>query len=72
MAAARSANLLWGLLRSDDAFAVNRAACEATESQASCDELMAQEAWILVYSGSPANAREAIELLPEVTTPRTG
>ncbi|MGO8721399.1 MAG: LuxR C-terminal-related transcriptional regulator [Acidimicrobiales bacterium] len=70
VAAARSANLLWGLLRSDDAFAVNRAACEAASGQSARDELIAQEAWILVYSGSPAKARGAIELLPEAMTPR--
>ncbi len=68
VAAARSANLLWGLRSPDDAFAVNRAACEAVGSQSARDELIAQEAWILVYSGSPAMAREAIELLPEAMT----
>ncbi|MGD0441801.1 MAG: LuxR C-terminal-related transcriptional regulator [Acidimicrobiales bacterium] len=70
VAAARSANLLWGLRWSDDAIAVNRAAREAAVDQSARDELIAQEAWIQVYSGSPARAREAIELLPEAMTPR--
>jgi DNA-binding CsgD family transcriptional regulator len=70
VAAARSANLLWGLRRSADALAVNRAASETAVGQSARDELIAQEAWILVYSGSPAAARGAIEQLPEATAPR--
>ena len=64
VAAARAANLLWGLLRPNDALAVNRAAQDVVESQTALDELVAHEAWLLVFSGWPARAREVIESLP--------
>jgi DNA-binding CsgD family transcriptional regulator len=69
-ATVRSANLLWGLCRPDDALAVNRAAHGAAVSGAARDELVAQEAWILVFSGWPGKAREVIELLPRVGAAR--
>ena len=70
--AARVANLVWGLLRPDDALAVNRAAREVATSQDARDELAAQEAWIHVFSGEPATAREVTESLPPVRTARAG
>jgi DNA-binding CsgD family transcriptional regulator len=70
VAVARAANLVWGLLRADDALAVNRAAQGAVVGQAARNELIAHEACILVFSGRPAKALELIETLPRVGTPR--
>jgi len=70
VAAARAANLVWGLLRPDDALAVNRAAYEAADTAEARDELMAQQSWILVFGGLPLSARELSASVPRVATPR--
>ncbi len=70
VAAARAANLVWGLLRPDDALAVNRVAYDAATTKEARDELAAQECWILVFSGLPAKARELSASSPPATTLR--
>jgi DNA-binding CsgD family transcriptional regulator len=72
VAAARAANFLWGLLRTDDALAVNRAARAAVVNQAARDDLLAQEAWIHVFSGWPAKARELVDSFSRSAAPRVG
>jgi len=69
-AAARAANLVWGLLRPDDALAVNDAAHDAAVTEDARDELVAQKSWILAFSGLPSCARELSESVPGVQTTR--
>ena len=68
VAAARAANMVWGLLRPDDAIAINRAVAAMVDSDEARDSLVAQRAWILVFSGWPARAREALDALSPAGT----
>ena len=52
----RSRNLMWGLLRFDDALAVNRVSRTQLEDPADVEELDLNEALLLVYSGRPLDA----------------
>ena len=56
----RSRNLMWGLLRFDDALAVNRAGRTQVEDPADVEELDLNEALLLVYSGRPLDALGAL------------
>ena len=58
----RSRNLMWGLLRFDDALAVNRANRTQVEDPADVEELDLNEALLLVYSGRPLDALGAAGL----------
>jgi DNA-binding CsgD family transcriptional regulator len=62
--AMRVRNLMWGLRRSDDALAVNRAAREVPLSDDAAAELAADEAMVLAFAGRPA---EALDLLAAQT-----
>ncbi len=70
VAAVRSANLLKGLLRPAEALAVCRAAHAAATDESDRVELIAQEAWTLVHSGQPVEARAVLEALPRVDATR--
>ena len=56
LAEIRSRNLMWGLLRFDDALAVNRVSRTQLEDPADVEELDLNEALLLVYSGRPLDA----------------
>lgn len=70
VAAVRAANLVWGVLRPDDALAANRAADAAAVSVVAHHEIAAQAAWTLVFSGFPAKARDVLQSLPGDGAPR--
>lgn len=59
----RAKNLFWGLLRTEDALAVNRAARASLQSADARNELLAQEASDLMFSGHP---RPALDLLAQL------
>ena len=66
----RSRNLMWGLLRFDDALAVNRASRTQVEDPADVEELDLNEALLLVYSGRPLDALGALAPISSPTRPR--
>jgi ATP/maltotriose-dependent transcriptional regulator MalT len=66
----RSRNLMWGLLRFDDALAVNRAARAQVQDPADVEELDLNEALLLVYSGRPLDALGALSPITDPTRPR--
>ena len=66
----RSRNLMWGLLRFDDALAVNRASRTQVDDPADVEELDLNEALLLVYSGRPLDALGALAPITSPTRPR--
>jgi DNA-binding CsgD family transcriptional regulator len=61
--AMRVRTLWWGLLRPDDALGVNRAARERVASREAHEELLADEAILLMFSGHPVEALRVLEAL---------
>jgi DNA-binding CsgD family transcriptional regulator len=60
LVALRGRNFFWGLARLDDAVALNRAAQGRTSSAEGRDELRTDEAMILLFSGRPLDALDAL------------
>ena len=61
---------MWGLMRHDEALAVNRAACDRLGGREGTTELTLNEAMLLTYSGRPLDALGFLEALPELTDSR--
>jgi DNA-binding CsgD family transcriptional regulator len=69
--AIRVRTLLWGLFRPDAALAVNRAARARVTGRNAQDELRADEATLLMFSGHPVEALRALDGLGAGTDLRT-
>jgi DNA-binding CsgD family transcriptional regulator len=67
----RVRSLWWGLLRPDAALAVNRAARARVIGQGAHEELLADEALLLVFSGRPVAALDVLQGLEPDTGLRT-
>ena len=61
LVAMRVRNLIWGLQRPDEALRVNRAARDRIEDPAAREELTADEAMVLTFSGRPVEALAVTE-----------
>ena len=66
----RTRNLMWGLLRQDEALEVNRRARERMDARAAVEELTLNEALLLSYAGRPADALACLAPLGELRDPR--
>jgi len=66
----RARNLMWGLLRDDDALAITRAARDGVTDAAHVVELMLTEAMLLTYSGRPLEALEVARATGHLEDPR--
>jgi ATP/maltotriose-dependent transcriptional regulator MalT len=66
----RSRNLMWGLLRFEDALAVNHAGRVPLEDPADVEELDLNQALLLVYSGRPLDALHVLAPIADPTRPR--
>jgi DNA-binding CsgD family transcriptional regulator/chromosome segregation and condensation protein ScpB len=66
----RTRNLMWGLLRPDEALAVNGDARERLRDRPDAEELTLNEALLLTYSGRPLDALAVLAPVPETDSPR--
>ena len=66
----RARNLIWGLLREEEALAITRAARDRVTDAAHVVELMLTEAMLLTYSGRPLEAIEVARAAGNLEEPR--
>jgi DNA-binding CsgD family transcriptional regulator len=66
----RARNLMWGLLRDDEALAITRAARERVTDAAHVGELILTEAMLLTYAGRPLEALEVARATGDQNEPR--
>ena len=66
----RTRNLMWGLLRHDEAMALNLQARERMDAHAAVEELTLNEALLLSYAGRPTDALACLAPLGELRDPR--
>ena len=66
----RTRNLMWGLLRPDEALAVNGDVRERLRHRPGVGELTLNEALLLTYSGRPVDALAVLAPVPETDSPR--
>src|SRR5204862_3154509 len=69
--AERTKNLVWGLLRAPDALAVNRTVLAGATSADVRNELIADQASILMFSGHPRPCLDLLDQLENVADLRT-
>jgi len=66
----RSRNLMWGLLRADEALKVNRLTSDRVSDPSGQQELVLNEAMLLTYAGRPLDALAALAPVDSLTTGR--